>query len=258
MQKEALFKSIIPDSFHDTSLQQSCAERRSTQQTSSSLTYGEINFDSFSDIIHTIKYDLRGLSGGEIFYDLGSGSGKAVFAASLLHDFSKCCGIEILSSLHALSLECLQTWTSSSAIDSHTDIQFYEGSIFDSSLVNWTDADLILANSTCFTEDMMTDISRIAGTVAVATSHSCNTSIQMKCFQGHDSYMSLSCLAGVSAHPPFHFFMHPHSPLVSLDSLLLSLSGNMKLHSFVVTFTRPLLRKSGFRVMREIRRDMSW
>jgi hypothetical protein len=37
---------------------------------------------------------------GKVFYDLGSGTGKAVFVARLTQDFSKCIGIEILHSLH--------------------------------------------------------------------------------------------------------------------------------------------------------------
>jgi len=42
---------------------------------------------------------------GGVFYDLGSGAGKGVLAASLLHPFDKCCGIELLESLHEMGLE---------------------------------------------------------------------------------------------------------------------------------------------------------
>lgn len=42
---------------------------------------------------------------GGIFYDLGAGAGKGVIAASLLHSFEKCKGIELLQSLHKMSLE---------------------------------------------------------------------------------------------------------------------------------------------------------
>jgi hypothetical protein len=37
---------------------------------------------------------------GGIFYDLGSGTGKAVFAARFVCDFARCIGIEILDGLH--------------------------------------------------------------------------------------------------------------------------------------------------------------
>lgn len=44
---------------------------------------------------------------GGVFYDLGSGAGKGVIAASLLHPFERCCGIELLDSLHCMGLELL-------------------------------------------------------------------------------------------------------------------------------------------------------
>jgi ubiquinone/menaquinone biosynthesis C-methylase UbiE len=37
---------------------------------------------------------------GWTFYDLGSGTAKAVFAARFTQDFGRCVGIEILPSLH--------------------------------------------------------------------------------------------------------------------------------------------------------------
>lgn len=41
---------------------------------------------------------------GGAFYDLGSGTGKAVLAAALLHDFDECKGIEIADSLYDVSM----------------------------------------------------------------------------------------------------------------------------------------------------------
>lgn len=46
------------------------------------------------------------------FYDLGSGTGKAVFVARLTQDFSKCVGIEILSSLHAQAAKVVKRFNS--------------------------------------------------------------------------------------------------------------------------------------------------
>ena len=40
--------------------------------------------------------------------DLGSGSGRGVFAAALLHDFDRCVGVEVLEGLHAASLAVLK------------------------------------------------------------------------------------------------------------------------------------------------------
>jgi len=53
-----------------------------------------------------IKNKFGGMQeAGGVFYDLGSGAGKGVLAASLLHPFDKCCGIELLESLHEMGLE---------------------------------------------------------------------------------------------------------------------------------------------------------
>lgn len=67
---------------------------------SDEFVYGEIEFLSFYHILEKIQPQA-----GEVFYDLGSGSGKAVFAAALSFDFSKVCGIELLPALHRKAQE---------------------------------------------------------------------------------------------------------------------------------------------------------
>jgi len=59
-------------------------------------TYGEIEYTSFQDILQQ-----AGAVDGQIFYDLGAGCGKAVFAAALASKvrFLKCVGIELLPTL---------------------------------------------------------------------------------------------------------------------------------------------------------------
>ena len=62
--------------------------------------YGEINFRSFSEIMQEIRplVPPRG-----VFYDLGCGTGRPVFAAALLCDFSRIIGMEtddVFTALH--------------------------------------------------------------------------------------------------------------------------------------------------------------
>ncbi len=88
----------------------------------STLVYGEMSFDTFGMIFEKIKkiygkpnVGSSGPSGilqsrGGIFYDLGSGTGKAVIAASVLHNFDVCYGIEILEGLYSVSLDALNTY----------------------------------------------------------------------------------------------------------------------------------------------------
>lgn len=60
-----------------------------------SLIYGEVDYHSFYRVLRKINAPA-----GSVFYDLGSGTGKAVFVARLTQDFSRCIGIEVLSALH--------------------------------------------------------------------------------------------------------------------------------------------------------------
>lgn len=57
--------------------------------------YGEIDVLSFYTILEKAKPKPN-----EIFYDLGSGAGKAVFTAAVFFKLSKSCGIELLPPLH--------------------------------------------------------------------------------------------------------------------------------------------------------------
>lgn len=67
--------------------------------TEDSLVYGEIDLQGFCDLLmNDIPHDST-----DIFYDLGSGSGKAVFAARFVGDFQECVGIELLHNLHELA-----------------------------------------------------------------------------------------------------------------------------------------------------------
>ncbi|CAN0105289.1 unnamed protein product, partial [Discosporangium mesarthrocarpum] len=71
------------------------------------LVYGEITFEAFAVVLDKIKskYGLpgKGHSGpegvvqdpGGVFYDIGSGTGKPVISAAILHPFSKSVGVEV-------------------------------------------------------------------------------------------------------------------------------------------------------------------
>ena len=93
-------------------------ERDEKQLKSMNLVYGEITFESMGIVLEKIKKRYGkpyvGSSGsvgilqsshGGVFYDLGSGSGKATIGAAILHNFESCCGIEILEGLYSMSLD---------------------------------------------------------------------------------------------------------------------------------------------------------
>lgn len=63
-----------------------------------SLVYGEIDLEGFCQLLNDIPH-----TSNDVFYDLGSGSGRAVFAARFIGDYKECNGIELLENLHQLA-----------------------------------------------------------------------------------------------------------------------------------------------------------
>ena len=123
------------------------------------LVYGEIHFKTYALTFEKIKRLYGGLqSPGGVYYDIGSGSGKPVFASILMHEFSSAVGIEILSGLHKVSLEMLEIWQekktemSVSEKTKETIVDFVCGDI---TTYDWSDGDVCFANSTCFSNELM-------------------------------------------------------------------------------------------------------
>lgn len=119
-------------------------QARSDQQLFSyEYIYGEIDFDSYAQVLSycTIKPN-------SIFYDLGSGAGKAVVCAALLYDFKRACGIEHLELLH----ECAQQ--ASKHLEAYN-IHFYLDNLL---TYNWLDADILFINASTFIGDFWHEV----------------------------------------------------------------------------------------------------
>lgn len=105
------------------------------------------------------------------FIDIGSGSGKGVIAAALLHPFAKCVGIEYLEKLHlmAISSKNLYDQYISSLIQKNPElfvgmqlpntVDFVNNDFLKES---WENASIILANSTCFSLELIHKIGKKA------------------------------------------------------------------------------------------------
>jgi hypothetical protein len=132
---KAIYNEVLSPFPSDLGKVVSKKERSELKLYITTLIYGEIDFESFGStcnffdywnfiivfcvvgvIIQKIKHKYglpnvghSGPSGvlqhrGGYFYDLGSGIGKPVIAAALLHNFEKCIGIETLEGLYTTSL----------------------------------------------------------------------------------------------------------------------------------------------------------
>ena len=62
------------------------------------LTYGEFDLDGFFELLRAAAPRE-----GETFVDVGSGCGRLVLAAALVHNWRACVGIEMLGDLHELA-----------------------------------------------------------------------------------------------------------------------------------------------------------
>ena len=101
---------------------------------------------------------------GSIFYDLGSGTGKAVFVARFLHDFGRCGGIEVLEGLAEAASEVQAAYDQGDyrsylTVSGAGDCQLVQGSLLED---DWSDGDVCFANSTCFDDDLMEAMARRA------------------------------------------------------------------------------------------------
>jgi hypothetical protein len=115
-----------------------------------SLTYGEIDFFSFACVLEKL-----GSKPGDVFVDLGHGTGKALVCASLfLGDLSRVVGIEIVPELTRVSesirddLHSLTCGGESSLVPDYWKvplIEVYEGDILadNCSGFDWTTAGMI-------------------------------------------------------------------------------------------------------------------
>eukprot|EP01041_Mallomonas_annulata_P007713 gene7713-15783_t len=141
-------------------------EREDNEYTSATLVYGEINFNPFAMVFQKLyRYGLSA-DGGK-FVDIGCGTGKPVFAAALLHDFDYCVGIEILEGLHGVCRKVLSQWRKNirhrcSRTKFDMNISFIHG---DAIHINWSDADVVFVNSTCFDETLMIKLAICAKTL---------------------------------------------------------------------------------------------
>lgn len=133
--------------------------RHNRNYTSTTLAYGEIEYESFGSLICSLTKHGIDLGSMSSFVDLGSGAGKTVISAALLGIFEKCTGIEILADLHKTSAQMLKHFYRFNQNNAEVvAIQFIAG---DASFVDWSGTDMVFAHATCFDESNM---KRIADT----------------------------------------------------------------------------------------------
>ena len=119
------------------------------------FTYGEVAPESFYEILLNVTPQK-----GEVFYDLGSGTGKAVILASLFFEFSKCIGIETLEGLYEASKEILIRFNHESSLILGANNKVTDFILSDFLEYDFSDGDIFFVHSTCFQDELMDQLSK--------------------------------------------------------------------------------------------------
>ena len=115
--------------------------------------YGEVNFRSISYILLYLK-NVYGIKEG-YFFDLGSGTGRAVIGAALTYPFEKYIGIELLNSLYNTSIEIKNLFDKEHKEEQKPNIEFINGDFLKQDL---SQASVIFINSTTFSDKLLGDL----------------------------------------------------------------------------------------------------
>lgn len=116
------------------------------------FTYGEVSPEAVQLIVE--KSEAKP---GEVFCDLGSGTGKAVVLAAAMHPFAKAYGIDLLCELTEAANRVADTYhaTVRPALGeawSAQEVAFLTGDIF---ATDWRDSDIVFSHCTCFDDELM-------------------------------------------------------------------------------------------------------
>ncbi len=106
-------------------------------------TYGEIDFVPFIALLSLVKPNMN-----TVFYDLGSGTGKAVLACAMVFNVRKSCGIELFNALHETALKQQHHLQQLPDYRMHANTLHFMNADF--TQVDFSDATLIFMNATAF------------------------------------------------------------------------------------------------------------
>ncbi len=134
--------------------------RSLTPEPTVTLCYTEVLTKSFLELIASLKNFDIGFNESSVFIDIGSGIGKTILLIALLNTFKRAIGIEINDLLYRKGLELIKNFNKKyrSPID-QTEMDFIRG---DGTYINWDYGHLVYIQCSCFTDEMLERISKIA------------------------------------------------------------------------------------------------
>jgi Histone methylation protein DOT1 len=146
-----------------------------TGQDAPEYVYGEIDFESFIALL-----SLCNPKPSTIFYDLGSGIGKAVLACTMVFEVQKSCGIELFASLdQCAKVQQGRLRQIPGYQEKANRVEFKQGNLLEA---QFSDASLIFINATAFFGKTWDLISKQAeqiksGSLVISTSKALDSSV---------------------------------------------------------------------------------
>jgi len=146
---EGIFKALYADvAGYDISHQE--RERVATRDLS--FIYGEVLPPAFSALLQAAAPRP-----GEVFCDLGSGTGKAIFLAALMADFERLVGVELLTGLGDAARSILARYDAEvrpklPPQKQRQRLEFQDGDLLKADLSR---VDVAFAHATCFQADLL-------------------------------------------------------------------------------------------------------
>jgi hypothetical protein len=158
---EDVFEHLYEDCPGHAAKMNSRKERDGMAAVPPSLTYGEVLFRPFAAVMYKLyEFGFPKPNADERthkFVDLGSGTGRPVFAAALCHPFDFCVGYEILEGLSNLATNLKTHWdeevkNTAPKYAQTTEIELHHGDFLE---MQWSDADVVFINSTCYDDELL-------------------------------------------------------------------------------------------------------
>jgi SAM-dependent methyltransferase len=128
------------------------AEKQRLGREEDSTTYGEVVPGPFQELMSAVSPKE-----GEVFIDLGSGTGKAAFLAAMLFPFRRVIGVELFPGLGDAARQVLKRYDAEIRPQLPPEnqrqlIEFIDGDMLQTDL---SDVDVVFAHATCFDASMM-------------------------------------------------------------------------------------------------------
>ncbi len=135
----------------------SAGRSRIARESDPAFTYGEVTPEAIEFMMSQVQPKE-----GEVFYDLGAGTGKGVMFSAFLSPFAKAVGIELLDELWASANDTLAKYEQNVKPNLPLEkqmqkIEFRKGDIF---VEDISDGDVVFSHCTCFDDELMAKLTK--------------------------------------------------------------------------------------------------